>query len=155
MSYPKPIKYRVKNPHKYSGDLRNVICRSSWEYHFCKFCDLHPSVIVFGSEHTQTVIPYVSPIDNKVHSYYPDFIMKMRTAKGDTPTYLIEIKPHAETMPPKEPKRKTKSYKEALKVYAVNSAKWEAARKWCAARGVIFKILTEYDLHLKERKSPT
>ena len=36
--------------------------------------------------------------------------------------------------------------------YAKNQAKWEAARKYCDKNGWEFKILTEYELILKQRK---
>ena len=40
-------------------------------------CDLNPDVLKWGSE--ETVIPYVSPLDNKIHRYFVDFYIQVRT----------------------------------------------------------------------------
>ena len=69
-------KYKPSNPEKYKGNYNNIICRSSWERKFCRWCDLNENVISWGSE--EFFIPYVSPIDNKVHRYYPDFIIQVK-----------------------------------------------------------------------------
>ena len=53
-------------------------------------------------------IPYVSPIDNRVHKYFPDFIVKLRENSGRTKTYVIEVKPKKQTRPPKTRQKKNK-----------------------------------------------
>ena len=73
-------KYRPSYPSKYKGDYSNIICRSSWERKFCRWCDLNENIIQWGSEEFH--IPYVSPKDNRVHKYYPDFIIKVRESTG-------------------------------------------------------------------------
>jgi hypothetical protein len=76
-----------------------------------------------------------------------DLIATIRQADGSTKTILIEIKPKAETLPPKEPKRKTEkslaSYRKAVETFIKNQAKWEAAREYCKKNGIDFVILTE------------
>jgi len=140
-------KYKPSYPSKYKGDPNNIICRSSWERRFCKYCDLNESVISWGSE--EFWIPYLSPVDNRVHRYFPDFIMKVRESSGQVKTYVIEVKPGKQTVPPKKPKRQTKSYLYECKTYAVNQAKWKAAVEFCKDHMIEFKIITEKELGIR------
>ena len=117
-------KYKPENPRKYKGDYRNIICRSSWERKFCRWCDLNESILEWGSE--EFFIPYRSP-DGRVRRYFPDFIMKVKETNGEVKTYVIEVKPLKQTRPPKKRKRVTKSYIYECTTYAVNQAKWKAA----------------------------
>jgi len=66
-------KYKPKNPQKYVGNPNNIICRSLWERTFCKYLDENANIIRWSSEELQ--IPYISPVDNQVHMYYPDFFI--------------------------------------------------------------------------------
>ena len=61
-------KFKPKNPSKYIGDPTNIVYRSLWERRFMIYCDNEDNILSWGSE--EVVIPYVSPIDNKVHRYY-------------------------------------------------------------------------------------
>ncbi len=70
-------KYKPENPTKYQGNPNNIICRSSWERKFCKWADKSRDVVSWASE--EFSIPYVSPKDNKVHRYYPDYLIKVRS----------------------------------------------------------------------------
>lgn len=67
--------------------------------------------------------------------------LKVTFNNGDT--YLIEIKPKAQTQEPKVRSRKTKKYIREVTTYAKNISKWEAADKWCVKRGYKFAIWTE------------
>lgn len=140
-------KYKPEYPSKYKGNPDNIICRSSWERRFCRWCDLNENIISWGSE--EFFIPYVSPVDNRVHRYYPDFIIKVKESNGKVKTYVIEVKPEKQTAPPKKRSRVTKSYLYEAQTYAVNQAKWKAAQEWCADRLVEFKIITERELGIK------
>jgi len=140
-------KYKPSHPQKYKGDSNNIICRSSWERKFCRWCDLNESVIEWGSE--EFSIPYLSPLDNRVHRYFPDFIIKVKEQSGKIKTYVIEVKPKKQTAPPKQKSRVTKSYIHEAKTYAVNQAKWKAAKEWCDDRLLEFKIITEEELGIK------
>lgn len=135
-------KYKVKNPHKYMGDINNIIYRSSWELKFLNWCDSNQHVVKFSSE--EVVIPYVSPVDNRPHRYFVDFKIVLSTGK----TYLIEIKPACQTVPPTGTK-KTKRLLQETATFLVNQAKWDAAEKFAKVRGWEFKVLTEYDIGLK------
>ena len=140
-------RYYPSFPKKYKGDPNNIICRSSWERKMCRWCDLNENVISWGSE--EFSIPYVSPIDNRVHNYFPDFIVKLRENSGKIKTYVIEVKPKKQTRPPKPSKRKTKSFIYETMEYAKNQAKWKAAEEFCADRMIEFKIITEDELGIK------
>ena len=140
-------KYYPSYPNKYKGDSTNIICRSTWERKFCRWCDLNESILEWGSE--EFYIPYISPLDNRVHRYFPDFIIKVKESTGQIKTYVIEDKPKKQTRPPKTPKRKTKSYLYECKTYAVNQAKWKAAVEFCEDRRIKFKIITEDELGIK------
>ena len=140
-------KYKPSFPKKYKGDPNNIICRSSWERKFCHWCDINENIILWGSE--EFCIPYLSPVDGRVHRYFPDFIIKVREQTGDIKTYVIEVKPKKQTREPKKPSRTTKRYITEVKTYAVNKAKWKAADEWCKDRLIEFKIITEDHLGIK------
>jgi hypothetical protein len=138
--------FRPQNPQKYIGNPENIVYRSSWELRFMHWCDLNESVVSYGSE--EFFIPYRSPVDYKTHRYFPDFIIKIKEQSGEFKTYVIEVKPKKQTIPPKQPKRKTKNWLYEMKTYSVNQAKWEAAEEWCRGRGMEFKVITEKELGL-------
>jgi hypothetical protein len=138
--------YKPKNPNKYRGNVDNIFYRSSWEWRVFKWMDDNPGVIEWASE--ECVIPYKSPVDNKYHRYFPDIWAKILGVDGRTKTYLIEIKPEAQANEPKIKKRITKQYINEVCTYAVNQAKWKAAREFCLDRNWEFKVLTEKDLNL-------
>jgi len=139
-------KYKLRNVEKYIGDSTNVIYRSSWELKFLNWCDNNPNVISFSSE--EIIIPYKSPVDGKYHRYFVDFMVKIRTKDDVTKTYLVEIKPKKQTMPPEQKKRITKQYITEVATWGVNQSKWKAASEYCLDRGWEFKILTEKDLNV-------
>ena len=140
-------RYKPSYPEKYQGNPNNIICRSSWERKFCRWCDLNKSIVSWASE--EFSIPYVSPVDNRVHRYYPDYLIKVKESTGKVKTYVIEVKPKKQTAPPKKPKRQTKGYLYEMKTYAVNQAKWKAAVEFCEDRRIEFKIITEQELGIK------
>jgi hypothetical protein len=140
-------KYKPSYPEKYSGDPTNIVYRSLWELKFMKYCDTNENVIEWQSE--EKAIPYRSPVDGKIHRYFPDFLIKVKEPDGSIKKYMIEIKPKKQTAPPPKPKRQTKKYLYEAYEYAKNQAKWEAAKEWCADRGYEFKVLTENELGIK------
>ena len=84
-------RYKPVNPKKYQGNPNNIICRSSWERKFCQWADKKESVISWASEEIN--IPYISPKDNRVHKYYPDFLIKVKESSNRIKTYVVEVKP--------------------------------------------------------------
>lgn len=137
-------KYIIKNPDKYVGDEQSIVYRSGWELKFMNYIDLNENIINWSSE--EIAIPYKNPITSKTHRYFPDFLIKYYDRNGELKVSLIEVKPYAQTQPPKIPKRITRKYKEDKVTYAINCAKWEAAIKFCEKKGWDFKILTEKEL---------
>ena len=123
-----------------------IIYRSLWELKFMKWCDSHDHIVEWGSE--EIVVPYRSPLDGRVHRYFPDFYIKVKNKNGTMKKYIIEIKPKKQTLEPKQPKRRTKRYLTEVTTYVTNQAKWEAAREWCLDRGLEFLILTEEHLNV-------
>jgi len=136
-------KYIPKNPEKYKGNSDNIIWRSTWEARVMKQLDENPNVLWWGSE--ELFIRYYNPIDNKIHRYFPDFVVKVKRKDETVMTYLLEVKPEAQTKPPKQ-KRKTKRFLEESKTYVINQSKWKAATEFCKDHGWQFKVLTEKDL---------
>lgn len=139
-------KYNIKIPNKYSGDPTNVVYRSSWELKFMNWCDNNSSVLSWSSE--ETIVPYRSPIDMKLHRYFLDFKIKVNSNDG-IKTYLVEIKPSSQRIPPKIPKRNSKRYLIECSTFMVNQAKWTAADRWAKDRGWNFIILDEFDLGIQ------
>lgn len=137
-------KYTPVNPKKYEGDPTNIIYRSLWERKVMTYLDENPAVIAWSSE--ETVIPYISPVDNRRHRYFVDFKVKVRRSDGSTHTMLLEVKPKKQTIEPKAQKRKTKAYLTEVTTWAVNQAKWKYATEYCLDRGWEFKILTEDEI---------
>ena len=141
-------KYRPRHPKKYKGDPTNIVYRSSWEKKFMNWCDLTESVSEWQSE--EFFIPYRSPIDGRVHRYFQDFFVKYRDANGKRRTMVVEVKPKKETkMPTTNPKRRTKSWAYSVRTYAVNQAKWKAAKEFCKDNNYEFKIMTEHELGIR------
>jgi len=136
--------FKPKNPKKYKGDPNNIVYRSSWELRVMKWLDEHPNIVWWASE--ELPIPYVSPVDNKVHRYFPDFVARVRQADGEV-TVVLEVKPYKQTQKPTQ-KRQTKRFLQEVVTYAVNQEKWRAADLFCKEHGWQFKILTEKELGL-------
>lgn len=141
-------RFTPKNPHKYKGDPTKITYRSRWEFNFMKTIDSHPDVLEWSSE--EVIIPYISPIDNRMHRYFVDFWVKKRTVDGSIETEIIEIKPKSQTVPPKVQSGKpSKRYINEVYTWGVNSAKWKAAQNYAQSQGWKFKIFTEDHLGIK------
>jgi len=142
--------FKPRFPKKYIGDPTNIVYRSGWEKRVMQTLDENSNVLRWASE--EIVIPYISPIDNRPHRYFVDFYVEARAPDGSVKKMLIEVKPQAQTQPPKSPKRKTKRYISEVMTYGVNEAKWKAAREFCIDKGWEFRIITEAELFKKPTK---
>lgn len=148
--------YELQNPKKYTGDPSKIIYRSSYEYKFCRYCDLTPEVVTWSSEPFS--VKYYDPISNKQREYFIDFYI--RTGKGGSfKDYLIEVKPKEKTKKPvfkgKQTLKRLKNYNEEVAEYVVNEAKVKAAKQYAKNMGYKFLVVTEDFLdqqNLKERK---
>lgn len=140
-------KYKPKNPYKYKGDPTNIIYRSLWELKLMMYLDDHRDVDQWASE--EFFIPYKSPVDGRMHRYFPDFWIK----KNNGVVTVVEVKPAAQTKRP-DIKKKNKTptgrvsrrYLTEVKNYGINTAKWKAAEEYCNDRKWEFKIMTEKEL---------
>jgi hypothetical protein len=132
-----------KNPKKYAGDSNNIIWRSTWERKVMDWLDQSDSVVYWSSE--ELAIKYYNPVDNKIHRYFPDFIVKVKRKDGTVMTHVIEVKPEYQTKQPVR-KRKTQKFINEYITYTVNQSKWKAATEFCKDRGWEFRILTEKNL---------
>jgi hypothetical protein len=133
-----------KNPRKYMGDYNNIIYRSSWEARFMHKFDIEEWVVAWSSE--EIIVPYVSPVDGKTHRYFPDFVIKVKNRHGEMKTWMIEVKPKKQTLPPEKKKRVTKQYITEVTSWGVNQAKWKSAKEYCLDRGWEFVVFTEDQL---------
>jgi hypothetical protein len=150
MSYKKYKQgvFKPRNANKYKGTTP-IIYRSGMELTYMKWCDFNSNVIEWLSE--STVIPYIKPTDGKLHRYFVDFSIKLKTNSG-IQKYLVEIKPFRQTQQPKLAGKKTQStllYEQIQ--YAVNQAKWQACEAWCKSHNYKFLILTEKDLKTPQK----
>jgi hypothetical protein len=144
--------YLPKNPGKYMGDPSNIIYRSLWERKVMVKLDEWDSVEAWGSE--EIIVPYRSPLDKKIHRYFPDFLAKIRKEDGSLIIRMYEVKPYAQTIEPVKPKdkRTSKRFIREVTTYLVNKAKWDAASAYCADKGWDFVTLTERELFPKRPK---
>lgn len=143
--------YKPKNPQKYEGDPTKIIYRSSWELKFLNWCDRSDNILAYSSE--EVVIPYRCATDNKLHRYFVDFKIKIKSTDGTVKTYLVEVKPASQTQAPKYTGKKTKRYLTEALTFMKNQSKWDAAEEYCKSRGWLFKVITEYDLGIAKRTS--
>ena len=60
----------------------------------------------------EVVIGYKCKTDNRLHRYFVDMFIRMKDGK----CYLVEIKPKRQTVPPKQPQRKSKKYLKEAKL---------------------------------------
>ena len=141
-------RYFPTNPKKYRGNPNQIIYRSLWERKVMVYCDKNDAIIEWGSE--EVIVPYLSPMDGKMHRYFPDFYMKVRQADGSTKKFIIEVKPKSQCKQPvKNPKRRTTKWFNEVKTVAINQAKWKSAREFCEDKGMEFKIFTEDHINPK------
>lgn len=149
---PFRARFIPKNPNKYVGDVAKIFARSSWELKVMQFFDASSAVISWKSE--ETVIPYLSPVDLRVHEYWPDFAVTYKDKDGNIKQEIVEVKPQHES---DEKYAKSERSKNAV---IINEAKWKAAILYCESRGMIFRVLTEKSIfhqgkisELKEAKA--
>jgi hypothetical protein len=135
--------YNVKNKDKYKG-IKNPRYMSGWELHVFEYIDKSPHVICWSSE--IIIVPYYSHMDQKKRKYLVDLYVEYNV-NGNIIKELIEIKPSAQTQPPKKRgKKKQSTYLKEVYTYNVNIDKWKAASLYAKQRGWTFRLLTEKDI---------
>lgn len=137
-----------RNPQKYIGNPNQIFFRSSWEMQFFKWLDKNEAVLRWGSE--ELAIPYLNPLDMKVHRYFPDIIVLYKHKDGSLRKEIVEIKPYKETV---ETPKMTERDAKAL---VVNRAKWTAAAEFAALHGATFRVITEKTIFagIRQRQRP-
>lgn len=144
--YKVPQKYVPINPDKYVGSIRDIQLRSSWERKFAYYADTHPGILKWGSE--IKAIPYYSRIDGKVRRYYVDFWILYKKKDESISRAMVEIKPYAQTIQPKQHSNKKRSLEE-MQTWIRNQDKWQAAKEFGDKAGFEFIILTEKELGIR------
>lgn len=138
--------YQLKNPKKYKGETNEIIFRSGWEYAVMRHCDLSNDIVEWSSE--PIGIKYVSPIDNKVHDYFVDFYICIVTETNEVKRYLAEVKPIKDykdkpIFEGKQTVKKMESYKQRMKTWLINNAKFKYAKEYAKVLNMEFIILNE------------
>ena len=109
-----------------------------------RYADINPKVKYFSIEPFN--IPYVKPLDNKVHRYFIDMYLEFINGSK----FIVEIKSKGETIRPIKPKKLTSksilNYKESVETFIVNQAKWKSAKEFAKEKNLKFVILTEEQL---------
>jgi hypothetical protein len=108
--------------------------------------DYNSAIVAWNSEGIR--IPYICGTDNRAHKYHVDFWIQVKRPDGTTKEALLEVKPEKETVPPVRRNQKDSSWRHECLAWIKNQAKWAAARKFCAERGLDFYIITERTLKL-------
>jgi len=129
--------YQVINAEKYIGK-KTPHYRSGWENTFMRFCDLNPAILQWASESVH--INYRNPFTNKMTIYVPDFLIIYVDKSGAQHAEIVEVKPS--TQAAMESAKSTRDQAAAI----LNMCKWEAARAWCKAQGMTFRVVTEKDI---------
>ena len=104
-----------------------------------RFCDEHPSITQWVSEGIK--IPYINPLTGKKTIYVPDFLIQFSDKTGKIRTELIEVKPANQAIQEKIGRSRNNQAH-----YALNQAKWNAAKAWCKPQGILFRVITENDI---------
>ena len=133
-----------KNPSKLVGKAQPQY-RSSWELYMMNFFDQSPSVLQWASESIR--IPYKNPFDmRQTKQYVPDFLVLYIDKFGKKHAELIEVKPKKEAILEQAKSKRDKAF------LILNSAKWQAAMKYCAKNGLTFRVMTEDDIFASRGK---
>ena len=120
------------------------VFRSGLESQLMVVLDSNNNVKNWGSE--TIVVPYLKPTTNKVHRYFIDFYAEIMI-EGVVKKFIIEIKPHKETIPIVESNRmKPSTIIYAKTTFAINQAKWKAATEYANKKGWTFLIITEKNI---------
>lgn len=136
--------FHPNNPEKYEGNIENIVYRSHLELRMMKYFDDHPGILQWSSEEVKVI--YYDPVKKKWRRYFVDFKTTRKLKDGSEKISLIEVKWSTQAVKPKVPKRQTRRYLREVYTWVTNSAKWEAAQKYCVKKGWEWLIITEKDL---------
>lgn len=156
--------FHPTNPEKCLS--KTNVYRSSWEQSFMSWCDRNPLIERWASEPVS--VQYKNPVTNleyckkngldpkdpknwKTSNYWTDFWIELKQKDGSIKKIFIEIKPYSQTQPPKAvnesaPLKEQKRFIREAETYAVNKAKWTAAKAYFNQRNCDFVVFTEHTL---------
>jgi hypothetical protein len=138
--------YNPINPEKYIGNIKEIVYRSSWELRAFKWADLTDNILEWSSE--PFPIRYFDYSTNKTRRYFPDLYLKIKTKEG-IKRFIVEIKPEKQTKPPKQGRKKTKTFIQESLTYEKNVSKWSQAEKFCKDNDMTFMVISEKELGIK------
>jgi hypothetical protein len=128
----------------YNESTNQVQFKSGLELSAIKYCDFNKHIVKFSLEPFH--VKYLKPTTGRYHRYFIDLFLEFSTGQK----FIVEIKSKGETVPPVKPRKKTDrsiiNYQKALQTYAINCAKWKAAKAWAEERNMKFIFLTEDQL---------
>lgn len=116
----------------YAGKKSYVELLSSYEFKAVKLLQqMYQVNRIKGWASEESIFEYYSDTDMKLRKYYMDF-----TILKDNRVIFVEVKPHAETIPPRKPKtfkneKQKINYQNKVKTFIVNQNKWAAVQEWC------------------------
>lgn len=126
---------------KYIGK-HTPMFRSSYEKQCFYILERNPNVLWWKSE--STAIPYHNGLDSARHNYFVDLTFGAYDKEGKIQTYLVEIKPESQAVPPvKTPRKQKKTLEMEVKRWIINRSKWNAAAAYAKMHGYKFYIWTE------------
>lgn len=147
--------YKPQNPSKCLNKTPPEY-RSGLERKLMLVLDKNPNVIEWSSE--KVIVPYKHPVKSaqsgtpQYARYFVDFYMKLKVGEV-VKEYLVEVKPERQTRKAENhgnKKQSTLLYEQLQ--FAINTSKWEAAKKWCEDqkrlknRDIKFLIITEKNI---------
>jgi hypothetical protein len=134
-----------KNIAKYAGDATRIVARSKWELIYMQALDNSNLVAKWISEPKTLNISYISPLDKRLHQYWPDFLVQYISGEIE----ILEVKPLKEALA-----EEAKSTYDKLSLIK-NIAKWQAADRFAKAIGGRFRVITERELFARKSTTAT
>lgn len=137
--------FTPKHPQKYIGSTKVISYKSKLELSLLQIFDMRPTILRWSSEEIE--IRYYDPIKQKQRSYFPDYYVEIKRKKdGRVLKLIIEAKASEFLKPPRAGTSSladSKSIRFHTIQYVTNMAKADAARKYCAERGIRYMFVTE------------
>lgn len=136
--------YKCIHPEKYVGK-GDIVYRSGLELKFMLWCDKTDNILRWSSE--TIAIPYYDSVMRKNRKYYIDNFVEIMEGTI-LKRYLVEIKPHKQTLEPKSSRGKSKTnllYEKVM--FQNNTDKWKYAKEFAKKHGMEFIIITEKELN--------
>ena len=134
--------FSPKSKEKYTGRYP-IKYKSNLELRVCMYLDRNPSITNWKYE--PIPIKYISPVDRKEHTYWPDFLISVVPHVGPAYKALIEVKP-TDLVPTKDSidkmnKRGGKSKQKYQAEIAVNAVK-KSSPVAIKIKNIIIKLIT-------------